>query len=142
MKKETKRKVLFICTHNSARSQMAEGILRYMYGNKYSAYSAGTEPTYVHQNAIKVMREINIDISKQKAKSVDIYKNKSFDYVITVCDHAQETYPFFPGGKKIIHKSFEDPVKPHDSHLNNLAKFRKVRNNISIWIQHFFGMEQ
>jgi len=142
MKKETKKKVLFICTHNSARSQMAEGILRHMYGNKYSANSAGTKPTYLHPNAIKVMKELNIDISKQQAKSIDIYKNKSFDYVITVCDRAQETCPFFPGGSKIIHKSFEDPVKPHDSHLNNVAMFRKVRNNISRWIQDFFGMEQ
>ena len=94
MKKE---KVLFLCTHNSVRSQMAEGLLRAYYGDKYEVYSAGTHPTFVHPKAIEVMKEINIDISKQYSKSIEDLPEKYFDYVVTVCNHAREACPFFPG---------------------------------------------
>jgi arsenate reductase len=143
MNKKKRKKVLFICTNNSARSQMAEGLLRHVYGNEYAVYSAGTNPTRIHPKAVMVMKEIGIDISGQKAKNISIYKEKRFDYVITVCDKAREACPFFPGGEKIIHKSFEDPANNnnHDSEIYSLMKFRKVRNSISLWIQTYFHPE-
>ena len=91
-----KKKVLFLCTHNSCRSQMAEGLLRDMAGDKFEVYSAGVEPTSVHPLAKKVLQEIGIDISGQQSKSVDEFLDKEFDYVITVCDNARQTCPFFP----------------------------------------------
>ena len=90
-----KKKVLFICTHNSARSQMAEGILRTLYGDRYEAYSAGTQPTKVNPYAIKVMSEIGIDISNHRSKSAEEFRGKEFDYVVTVCDNVKEACPFF-----------------------------------------------
>lgn len=98
-KDKNKKKVLFICTHNNARSQMAEGLLRSLYGDIYDTYSAGIEPSVVRKEAIKVMKEIGIDISKQRSKSVDEFLGIGFDYVVTVCDYAKDTCPFFPGGK-------------------------------------------
>ena len=122
-----KKKVLFICTNNSVRSQMAEVILRSLYNSKYEVFSAGIQPTSINHIAIKVMREIGIDISKQKSKSIEKYRGQIFDIVVTVCDTARETCPFF-SGKKIIHKSFEDPRE-------NINSFRKTRNKIKEWIK-------
>lgn len=133
-----KKKVLFICTHNSARSQMAEGILRHLYGEFYEVFSAGTELSKVNPYAIKVMSEIDIDISYHRSKSVDEFLEKEFDYVVTVCDDAKETCPFFPGGKKYLHKSFEDPASFYGSEEEKLNKFREVRDKIKNWIEKQF----
>ena len=128
---------MFICTNNSARSQMAEGLLRALYGERYEAYSAGTEPSEVRRHAIGVMAEIGIDISRQRAKSVDEFLDREFDCVVTVCDQAKETCPFFPAGKVILHQSFEDP--PHlASEEEELARFREVRDQIRAWIKQTF----
>ena len=132
-----KREILFVCTHNSARSQMAEGLLNVYLGHLYKAFSAGTEPTEVHPYAVQVMNEIGIDISGQKSKSLEVYREKKFDYVVTVCDHVRESCPFFPGGK-IIHKGFEDPAAAACSEQDKLAVFRKLRDMIGNWIQDDF----
>ncbi|MEO0083784.1 MAG: arsenate reductase ArsC [candidate division WOR-3 bacterium] len=135
-----KQKVLFICTHNSARSQMAEGLLNHLYGDKYEAYSAGTQPTQVNLYAIKVMQELGIDISRHRSKSLQEFLNQDFDYVITVCDSANETCPFFPNGKKRIHQSFQDPTSfiGISSEEEILNVFRQVRDKIKQWIQETF----
>jgi arsenate reductase len=135
----TRKKVLFICTHNSARSQMAEGILNTLYGNQYDAYSAGTEPSNLNPYAVKVMAEIDIDISKNRSKSVEEFIDKEFDFIITVCDQAKEACPFFSGGKKYIHKSFEDPSKLKGTEDIILADVRKIRDQIKDWIEIQFG---
>ena len=123
-----KKKVLLICTHNSARSQMAEGLLNALYGNKYKAYSAGTKPSFVNPYAIEVMAEIGIDISKHRSKSIDEFQGITFDYVITVCDNAKATCPFSPGAGEYLHKSFDDP-----SDFNgNLRIFVDLSQHLSI----------
>ncbi len=135
---DIKKKILFICTHNSARSQMAEGLLNYLYGDKYEAYSAGTQPTEVNPYAIKVMQEIGIDISHHRSKSVQDFLNQDIDYVITVCDSANETCPFFPGGKIRLHQSFQDPSSFTGSEQDILNGFRNVRDEIKKWIKKNF----
>ncbi len=137
----SKKKVLFICTHNSARSQIAEGILRALYGDRYEAYSAGTHPTGVHSYAVKVMAEINIDISQHTSKSIERFKQIRFDYVITLCDKAKATCPFFPGAKKLIHKGFQDPSQFTSSPREALAHFRQIRDEINDWIKKTFDKE-
>lgn len=132
-------RVLFICTHNSARSQMAEGLLRALYGNKYEAYSAGTEPTGINPYAVRVMGEIGIDISAHHSKSVDEFRGLKFGYVVTVCDHAKETCPFFPGGKKYLHQGFKDPSEFKGKEEKILDGFRRVRDEIRAWIVETFG---
>ena len=104
-----KQRILFICTHNSARSQMAEGLLRHLGGDRFEAYSAGTEATQVRPLAIEVMRELDIDISGQQSKTLDRYVGEPFDKVITVCDTAAEACPVFPGAREQLHWSFPDP---------------------------------
>jgi len=133
------KKVLFICTHNSARSQMAEGIVNTLLSNKLIAYSAGTEPKEVNPYAIKVMEEIGIDISHHRSKSVYEFKEEKFDIVVTVCDHAKETCPFFPGARKYIHKGFEDPSSVEGEEKEKLTKFRKIRDEIKDWIINTFN---
>lgn len=133
-----KKSVLFICTHNSARSQMAEGFLRHLYGDRYEVASAGTIASRVNEYAIKVMKEVGIDISNHRSKSVEEFKGRNFDYVITVCDHAKETCPFFPG-KVHIHKNFEDPAAATGTDEKKLMVFRKVRDEIKTWIEENFG---
>ena len=134
-----KKKVLFICTHNSARSQMAEGILRTLYGDRYEAYSAGTQPTKVNPYAIKVMSEIGIDISNHRSKSAEEFRGKEFDYVVTVCDDAKEACPFFPGGKTYLHKGFKDPSEFKGNENEIVAEFQRVRDEIKRWIEETFG---
>jgi arsenate reductase (thioredoxin) len=109
---QKKSRVLFLCTHNSARSQMAEGLLRHLSGDCFEAFSAGTEATRVRPLAIMAMEEIGIDISGQESKTLDRYLNQPFDYVITVCDDANEACPFFPGAQSRLHWSLEDPRGP------------------------------
>ena len=135
------KRVLFICTHNSARSQMAEAFLRVFYGDHYEAYSAGTHPTEVNPYAIEVMMEIGIDISLHTSKSIEQFKGDNFDYVITVCDRAQETCPFFPRAQKLLHKSFTDPSQMSGPPDVVLAEFRHVRDEIKTWIEHTFDKE-
>jgi arsenate reductase len=130
--------VLFVCTHNSARSQMAEGILRQLHGDRFEAHSAGTIPTSVDPRAITVMAEIGIDISNQRSKSVSEFYGKNIDYVVTLCDDAKQTCPFFPGGKEYIHRGFADPVDNSRSE-EDLTSFRQVRDDIRDWISRVFG---
>ncbi len=133
-----KKKVLFLCTHNSARSQMAEGFLTAFYGDKYEASSAGVTPTKVNPYVIKAMAEIGIDISATRSKSIEEFRGANFNYVVTVCDYARETCPFFPG-EKIIHKSFEDPTGFGGSEKEKLEKVRQVRDQIKEWVMKAFA---
>ncbi len=134
-----KKKVLFICTHNSCRSQMAEGLLQALYGDYYQAYSAGTRPSQVHPHAVKAMAEIGIDISGNKSKSINEFLETEFDYVVTVCDQANETCPIFPGGGKHIHKSFPDPSRLEGSENEKINAFRQTRDEIKDWIKKTFS---
>ncbi|MFQ6125481.1 MAG: arsenate reductase ArsC [Candidatus Heimdallarchaeota archaeon] len=133
-----KKKILFICTHNSARSQMAEGLLKTLYGTHYNAFSAGIEPSDVNPFAIKVMAELGIDISMYHSKNIENFRGKEFDYVVTVCDHAKETCPFFPGGKKFLHQGFEDPSTCTGTEEEILTCFKRVRDEIRDWIKNTF----
>ncbi len=133
-----KKRVLFICTHNSARSQMAEGLMNALPGDQYEAFSAGTEPSQVNPYAIKSMSEIDIDISTNRSKNILEFKGMEFDYVITVCDNAKERCPVFPGGGKHIHKGFTDPSRAKGSDDQKLMAFRMVRGEIRDWIQRNF----
>ena len=134
-----KKKVLFICTHNSTRSQMAEGLLRTLYGEMYEAHSAGTHPSKVNPYAIRIMQEIDIDISGHRAKSIKEFRDMKFDYVVTVCDNAKEGCPFFPGGKNYLHRGFEDPSGFSGNEHEILAGFRRIRNEITGYIKNTFG---
>jgi arsenate reductase len=136
-----KEKVLFICTHNAARSQMAEGLLRTLYGDRYEAYSGGLEPSSVNPHAIKVMAEIGIDISGQHSKGIEGFYEMKIDHVVTVCDHAHQKCPFFAGGKNYIHKGFKDPAEFEGNEDETLYVFRCVRNEIKDWIEKPFGKE-
>ena len=129
-----KKKVLFISTNNSARSQIAEGLLNHFWGDSYLVFSAGTNPTKVNPNAITVMGEIGIDISHHRSKPIDEFKGAVFDIVVTVCDHARETCPFFPGARKIIHRSFQDPSQIKGNTERIEEEFRKIRDQIKEWI--------
>jgi arsenate reductase len=130
-----KARVLFLCTHNSARSQMAEGLLRHLAGHRFEVYSAGTEATFVRPHAIEVMNEIGIDISGQKSKTLADYLGQPFDYVITVCDSANEACPVFPGAKRRLHWSFDDPAAAVGREEERLRVFRSVRDNIEEHIE-------
>ncbi|MFX0185208.1 MAG: arsenate reductase ArsC [Candidatus Hodarchaeota archaeon] len=134
-----KENILFICTHNSARSQMAEGIINSLFSDKYEAYSAGTQPTKINPYTIRVLLEIGIDISKHRAKDISEFKNKNFRYVVTVCDRARETCPFFPNGEIFLHSSFLDPSEAKGTDQERLSVFRSVRDSIREWIQSNFG---
>jgi len=138
MADDKKTNVLFLCTHNSARSQMAEGILKSLYGNKFEVRSAGTEPSRVNPYAIRVMQEIGIDISGNTSKSVDSYFDTHMDYVVTVCDNARESCPAFPGAAHIIHKGFRDPSKFRGKDEEILNGFRQVRDEIKLWVEAEF----
>jgi len=133
-----KKTVLFLCTHNSARSQMAEALVNALYGSHYKAFSAGILPTHVNPYAIEVMKELGVDLSTHRSKHVDEYKNDSFDFVVTVCDHAKEHCPFFPG-KKIVHKGFTDPAAVDGSIEEILDSFTQVRDEIKHWIKSMFS---
>ena len=133
-----KRRVLILCTGNSARSQMAEGILRHDGEELFEVFSAGVKPGSVRPEAIQVMNEIGIDISSHRSKSVDEFAGQEFDYVITVCDNAKETCPVFPGKAQRIHQSFEDPPPlGARSEEETLSIFRRVRDEIREWMKGF-----
>ncbi len=132
---DKRTRVLILCTGNSARSQMAEGILRHDGGNFFDVESAGVEPSRVRPEAIQAMTEIGIDISGQRSKSLDEFNGQTFDYVITVCDNANERCPVFVGGAKRIHHNFQDPPPPGvGDEESRLHIFRRVRDEIREWM--------
>lgn len=131
--------MLFICKHNSARSQMAEGLLKHLYNELYEVYSAGTNPGKINPYAIKVMANRGIDISMNRSKGLNEFKNKEFDYVITVCDEEGDACPFFPGGRSYIHKSFPNPTIINDSDGTKIKYFTQIRNQIEEWINKTFN---
>jgi len=130
-----KARVLFLCTHNSARSQMAEGLLRHLAGDHFEAHSAGTEATHVRPLAMRAMNEIGVDISGHESKTLERYLGEPFDYVITVCDDANEACPFFPGAKSRLHWSLPDPSAAKGSEEERLAVFRSVRDQLRDYLQ-------
>jgi arsenate reductase len=127
----SKQRVLFLCTHNSARSQMAEGLLRHLAGDRFEVYSAGTEATHVRPLAIRAMAELGIDISGQQSKTLDRYLGEPFDYVITVCDQVNEACPVFFGAKRRLHWSFPDPSRATGNEDEQLRVYRDVRTAIA-----------
>lgn len=136
-----KVRLLFICTHNSARSQMAEGLVRHLLDSDYEVFSAGTQPFEINPYAVRVMEEIGVDLSAHRAKGLEEFRDKTFDFVITVCDDARETCPFFPHGK-MIHKGFNDPSRVQGSEEEILRAFRKSRDEIREWIEITFSDQQ
>jgi len=134
-----KSKVLILCTGNSARSQMAEGLFRQAGGDRYEVFSAGTKPSLVRPEAVAVMREIGIDISRHRSKSVDEFAGQKMDLVITVCDNAKESCPVFPGTTQRLHWPFEDPAALAGSEEQRLAAFRSIRDQIRARIQRFLS---
>lgn len=130
-----KIKVLFLCTGNSCRSQIAEGWARHLKGNIIDVYSAGIRPIGVSSRAIKVMAEAGVDISEQKSQRLDEFSEIDFDYVITLCDNAAENCPVFPGQAKVFHKPFEDPYFASGSEEDIMETFRNVRNEIRGFIE-------
>ena len=133
-----KEKVLIICNHNSARSQIAEGLLKSLYGEYYDVYSAGSDPTTVNPYAIKVLAEIGVDISKNRSKSLKEFEGLKFDYVVTVCGGDSQACPFFPGGTTYFHESFEDPVEVDGTDQEKTDAFRRTRDEIKGWIEKTF----
>jgi arsenate reductase len=127
----TRRGVLFLCTHNSARSQMAEGFLRQRAGDRFEVASAGTEATRVHPLAVRVMREVGIDLTTHTSKTLDMFLDRPWDYVITVCDSANERCPLFPDRTVRVHWCFEDPSQATGPEDQRLETFRRVRDQIS-----------
>jgi len=132
---ENKQKVLFICTGNSCRSQIAEGLLKDMANEHFEAFSAGSHPSRVHPNAIAVMKENNIDISDHTSDSINQFRNVGINIVITVCDNANQVCPVFPGNVKRIHWSIDDPFRGWDSGEAHLRDFRKTRDELRKRIQ-------
>jgi arsenate reductase len=131
--------VLFVCTHNSSRSQMAEGLLRDRYGDRFDVFSAGTQPSGVNPFAVKAMDEIGIDLSGHTSDAVDTYTDRPLDVVVTVCDDAAENCPYVPARQRNVHRSFPDPSAVEGSDADKLAAFRRVRDDIATWIDETFG---
>jgi arsenate reductase len=132
-----KKRVLILCTGNSARSQMAEGLLVHDAGDRFEVESAGTRPLHVRPEAITVMKELGIDISGHRSKHVDEFQGQSFDYVLTVCDNAKESCPVFPAQTKLMHKGFDDPATFQGKEEERLALFRRVRDEIRGYLRAF-----
>lgn len=134
-----RKRVLILCTGNSARSQMAEGLLRHEGGERFEVASAGVSPSRVRPEAIEAMHEIGIDISGQRSKAADEFVGQDFDYIITVCDNARETCPVFPGRAERIHHSFDDPPAPGAADQETTTQaFRRVRDEIREWLHDDF----
>ena len=132
-----RKRVLILCTGNSARSQMAEGLLRHDGGGRFEVFSAGVSPGSVRAEAVEAMREVGVDISGQRSKSVEEFTGQAFDYVITVCDNAREQCPFFPAGTERIHWSFDDPAGARGDEAARLSVFRRVRDEIRARLDEF-----
>jgi len=137
-----KKKVLFLCTANSCRSQMAEGVANYFFGNRIAAFSAGTQASSVNPLAIAVMKEIGIDISSHHSKNLSEFDRHAFDYVITLCGNANETCPLYIGGTKKTHIGFDDPAKARGTQDEVLREFRRVRDEIKEKLTAFFQAEK
>lgn len=135
------KRVLILCTGNSARSQMAEGLLRHDTKELFKVESAGTKPSFVRPEAIAVMRELGIDISTHRSKSVEEFAGQSFDYVITVCDSARESCPIFFGSANKLHHSFDDPAALNGSEEERLTAFRTVRDRLRAYLAEFVQTE-
>jgi arsenate reductase (thioredoxin) len=131
------KRVLFICTRNSARSQMAEALVNHDLAGRVEAFSAGTEPAPVHPLAVAAMKEMGIDISRQRSKPIDEFADEKFDFVITLCDHAAESCPIFFGGVQRIHMGFPDPAGVSGNPEEKMAAFRKVRDQIRDRVEEF-----
>lgn len=134
-----KKKIIVLCTGNSCRSQMAEGYLRYLAGDRFDVTSAGLQPSVVNPNAIQAMQEDGVDISSHASRDVQQFVEQKFDYIITVCDNAKERCPYFPGDAERIHWSFEDPAGAKGTEAEVLEVFRKVRNQIRERIKEFLN---
>ena len=134
-----KPKVLFICSYNSARSQMGEALLRMLYGDRYDSYSAGVNASWLDPNAVKAMEQLGVDISAHRSKSLDELAGMEFDYVVTVCDAAREACPYFPG-RQVLHHNF---TKPSDkgSEEEIMASYAGVRDELRTWIEKQFGTQ-
>ncbi|HWR50387.1 MAG TPA: arsenate reductase ArsC [Bryobacteraceae bacterium] len=132
------KRILVLCTGNSARSQMGEGLFRHIGGGEYDVESAGTNPSRVRPEAIAVMKEIGIDISGQRSKSVDEFAGQRFDYIVTVCDSARDKCPVFPGTAERIHWSLEDPAAVEGGEEDRLAAFRRIRDQLRTQVKSFF----
>ena len=131
------QRVLILCTGNSARSQMAEGLLKHLAGDRFEVHSAGTKPGSVRPEAIAVMKEIGIDISGNRSKHVDEFSGESFDYVLTVCDNAAVNCPVYPGHANRIHHSFEDPASVPGAEEDRRSAFRRIRDEIRDYLSSF-----
>lgn len=137
-----KQRILFLCTHNSCRSQMAEALTNHFLGNHYQAFSAGTEATRVNPLAAQVLTELSIDTSPLRSKTMDEFAGEQLDYVITLCGYANEKCPLFFGGVQRLHRGFDDPSRLTGSEEEILPEFRRVRDEIKNWILDYFGGEQ
>ena len=134
-----KKRILILCTGNSARSQMANGLLRHDGGDRFQVESAGVNPSHVRPEAVEAMREVGIDISGHRSKSAEEFVGQNFDYIITVCDNAKETCPVFPGRAERFHRRFEDQPAPGAAdHDSTMAVFRRVRDEIRRWLKDEF----
>jgi arsenate reductase len=136
-----RQRVLFLCTHNSARSQMAQGLLNWLAPDRFEAFSAGTEATHVNPLAIKALAELGIDISDHTSKTLDVYRGLPFDLVVTVCSSAREACPFFPGARRQVHWGFADPSDVQGSEEERLAAFRHTRDLILTRLTTFLHEE-
>lgn len=136
-----KKKVLFLCTGNSCRSQIGEGLMRHLAGDRYDVYSAGVEPSRIHPMSILVMNEIGIDISQQSSDDVSDYLNSGIDIVISVCDHAAQTCPTFPGNVERIHWGLKDPFHGWDVDESKLPDYRQTREDLKQRIQDYLSAQ-
>ncbi len=136
-----KRKVLFLCSGNSARSQMAEGLLRHLVGDQIDVFSADTKPSTVNPLAVRVMQERGLDISPHRSKHLDEFRSQPFDYVITVCDNAAESCPVFPGPAQRIHWSFPDPAGVKGDEATRLQAFRQIRNALEAQLRDWLAAQ-
>jgi arsenate reductase len=137
-----KKRVLILCTGNSARSQMAEGLLRKFGGDEFTVESAGVAPSKVRCEAVEAMREIGIDISRHRSKSIEEFAGQNFDFIITVCDNAKETFPVFPSSAPRIHRSFTDPPPETVGDDSRLNIFREMRDELRDWLKDFIRQQK
>ena len=133
-----RKSVLFICVHNSARSQMAEGFFKHYYGEKFNIYSAGSDPGEIHPMSIRVMAEIGIDLSKHRSKSLNEFEGHEMDYVVTVCGGGQSECPIFTDGRNYILQSFEDPSSFKGTEEEKMEQFKSLRDDLKIWLDQFY----
>ncbi|MHB8137251.1 MAG: arsenate reductase ArsC [Smithellaceae bacterium] len=136
-----KKSVLFICTHNAVRSQMAEVLLNNIFGDRYTAFSAGSDPMQMDPLVTSVMSEIGIDVSNHRSKGLDVFKDSKLDYIVTVCDQAHESCPYFPGGNLRLHRSFPDPSRFSGKYEDRIKEYRCIRDEIKKWIEKEFNFK-